>query len=259
MPTYSQYQQQQLHGTALTDIGRVGLLMAGLGMGWRGLEGLNNTYRRNTRERPQSLLHADYVDVPTPMKTAGVGDWTASAVGAVGAQLKPFVDPIVDAAKGNVSSGRYLPYYGPAMFGAAGLGAYGGYKLTDHVLDQRRKAESDDELEQARQAYMAALQGGSKLGEALDSLCDTLEEKRAAAGASDYAGVGLQMLGGLLGMGTLSAGLLAYDATRKKRPDDVLEEAKRREARNRMQLRPSPIYARMAPSGSSMTPQRPLV
>ena len=109
-------------------------------------------------------------------------------------------------------------------------------------------------MEQARHAYLQALQGGTKLGEALDQFCDTLEEKQAEAEyfSPDSAGHGMGILASLLGLGAVGTGMWAYDATKKQLPSNMLEEAKQREARNRMIARPSPVYARLAPTGSSL-------
>jgi hypothetical protein len=137
------------------------------------------------------------------------------------------------------SSPGHMPWVYPAGVAAAGAGLYGGYKLTDWLLDRARKHEISSELERARKEYQEAMLGqyaGQKAASA-DPL-DALFEKQAAVWGP-LAGMGL------LGMGTigLASGMGAYHWARDRSKTRALEEAIRRRQEALFAQAPRPIVA----------------
>lgn len=243
-PSLAAAKQQRMQQQAWSDVGRIGLLMAGLGAGWRGLEGLTAVTHRNLVKRKPTLGHPEYVDIDPEEKHA--------AESPIDKGLSALTSPFRQAMGGQVSAPQYLPWYLPLALMTGAGSAYGGYKLTDKLLDRRRNVELKSELDEAKDNYRTALRGGSKLATVLDQLCNQLE--KTAFMSPDTAGMGLGAV--LTAMGLLGAGsgLIAYDMTRKSSPDKVLDEAKRRQARARLRTAPSPIYARL-PSHLSTEPE----
>lgn len=243
-PSFQAQHASLMRQQAMDAIKRLGLTMAGVGIGWRGLEGLVNLGRRNLKPRPQSLLQEHYVEVPAPRRekrSSGEESWLGQA-------WQGFTQPFSDAWQGSVSHPARIPWFPPAAAGVGAAGLYGGYKLTDKLLDQRRQADLDQELEESRREYELALRGGSKLAEELDRLCDEMEKRSSDWLSPDLAGPTAGTALTLLGTLGLGSGLLAYDMAKGRRPADVLQEAKRRQARARLRRMPLPIYARVAGS-----------
>lgn len=223
---------------AMDAVKRLGLAMAGVGAGWRGLEGLVNLSRRNIKPRPPSLMQEHYVDVPVPRRDKQADD------GWLSQTLQGVAKPFSDSWQGRVSHPSRIPWFPLAAAGVGAGGLYGGYKLTDMLLDKRRQADLDRELEESRREYELALRGGSKLATELDRLCDEAEKRAWISPdlAGPTAGTAMTLLGAL----SLGSGLLAYDITKGRQPADVLREAKRRQARARLRKMPPPIYARVS-------------
>ena len=224
---------------ALADALKAGLLAAGVGAAIRGGQGLYNLARRNAAQRPGGITRGRTIDVPVDEEEEKVAD----VLGAVADFTEPAWGPIVEALKGNVSRSAYHPLAIPATIGAAGLGGYGGYKLTDLIMNQRRRAELKSELERSKREYEEAISGGHKISSVLDELFDAWWEK-AALTSNDVAGVLIG--GGITGAGLLAlgSGVLAYDMTKKKNPAEVLRKAKQRRRRALQRRSPPPIFAR---------------
>ena len=129
------------------------------------------------------------------------------------------------------------PLGGAALAG----GLYGGWKLTDYLLDKTKNMEQESELEAARKDYEDALAGRRKMASAeprpLDALAD-LYEKRAGWW-NEGLGLGLLGTGGIAGL----SGLGAYNWTRSIAEDKAVEEAVRRRQAQIAEQSPSPIMA----------------
>ncbi len=245
--TLQQMQASQNRSMAGWDIGKLGLLMAGLGAGARGLQGLVGLGRRNLGGRDRAPgLRARTVTIPIDEEEEdkyaslkqGEFEWTSPSTWA-----DPLTKPFSDALQGNVSTPMAQPWVLPAALLGGPLAAYGGYKLTDKLMDKRRGDEQEARLDKAKREYEEALRGRGKMGEDLDCLCELMEKE--SFGASDVAGIGSGVaitLGGLLALGS---GMAAYDMSKQKRPDEVLRKAKLRRDRERMRRVPPPIFARV--------------
>lgn len=104
----------------------------------------------------------------------------------------------VDEAKGTFKGEGLTgpsdhPLYYGGLIGAGGAAMYGGYRLTDAILNARRQRELDDEVEQARGQFQQALRSQTdpaakiasdgSLADGLDQLYSLWSEKRAEPGA----------------------------------------------------------------------------
>jgi len=151
------------------------------------------------------------------------------------------------------------PWSNPMTYGVgvplALLALYGGYKGTDKLLDSRRQAELDDELEEAKQKYQQLIADQGKtasVDESLDEMAatsDRLMEKLAQeplqapepSGAASYVPKPVWNLGGAatalpLGWALLAAlltGKLSYDYVRSRSPDVITEKAVKERERKR--------------------------
>ena len=232
----------QNRSSAMWDIGKLGLLMAGLGVGARGLQGLIGLGGRNLGGRNRVPgLRSRTIDIPIDEEEAekyalakqGEFEWTSPTT---------WLDPLAEAAKGDVSTPLAQPWVLPAALLGGPLAAYGGYKLTDKLMDKRRTSEQEARLERAKREYEAALRGRGKMGEDLDRLCSLMEK---ASRAADWAGVGTGIAATLAGLLATGSGMLTYGMTKQKRPAEVLRKAKLRRDRERMRRVPPPIFARV--------------
>ena len=135
----------------------------------------------------------------------------------------------------------------PATYGAipAALAAlYGGYKLTDYILDKRRKATSEDDLASAKEEYEAALRDKNASAD-IDADFDLIAEN--AVSGVEKQSTALQTAGGLYGMygilAALAAGIPAYTFFKNRSKRELISRAlaERQEQRHGQGIRP--IYA----------------
>jgi hypothetical protein len=145
----------------------------------------------------------------------------------------------------------------PLAAGGGLASLYGGYKLTDKLLDMRRKAEMDTELEDAKQQYMQQVQERLKSAAHVDETdAPELLDELAADGISKLADLdlsqlqqgGSNMLQGGTGMyaayallAALGSGKLMHDYMRKRSPRKITEQALQQRARQRFGMTP-PTY-----------------
>lgn len=166
--------------------------------------------------------------------------------------------------------------WGPtAGIGAAGGGIYGGWKLTDWLLNKERQQQNTRDLTEAEDEYKKALadqyraamlakQGADTLG--IDDLYEqyaarvTVHGRDKAAfswdtpwsavfGKDNVQGV----KGALLAAMALTAGgsgVATYNWTKGRSKHNLLERAMRQRARMRAARAPSPIYTQVAPQPS---------
>ena len=76
---------------------------------------------------------------------------------------------------------------------AAGLGGYGGLKLVSGFADQKKKEDLEQEVDNARKEYFAALTG--KQAEMLDAAYDELEKTSSTMGGQAFSAALLAALG----------------------------------------------------------------
>jgi hypothetical protein len=241
----------QLRADALRDVRNLTLATLGVGAAGRGLVGLINVMKskpRKTRSGP-AHLPLPYLAAPpaAPPPAEKVGGFLAG-----------------DAA----SSKQGIPWYTPAMMlgGMAGLGL--GWKGVDAVIDSRRRAEREKELESARQDFHDALlsqydeplKSGPatlklkraadesdmvKAGRALDGLFDRFSAalEKAAVDWPNLAGNATGLYGAYAGLSGLLTGALVYDKIRKRSRRAVLEKALQRRQRRQFVQSPTEIYA----------------
>lgn len=136
----------------------------------------------------------------------------------------------------------------PALAITGGLAGAGGWKLTDWMLDKRRKSQLDEELQSAQADYEAALQSQFQpkmaaatdkigIGPQLDELFGELE--KVAGYTSSAAGAYLlaaSVLGGGAAMGT-------YNWAKSRSPAAMLAKAQKERARRLWAQNNQPIIA----------------
>jgi hypothetical protein len=255
----------QLQVDALKNILGIGTGALALGAGARGLSGLGSFFGRNVGGGPRTPQRQSFVRIPVPVavrsraerdellaateqdKEAGLAKLAEDALTTVanmgGLLRQPGQKPgLLHETFGGWNEPGMLqkPWtYLPAAAAAAG-GLYGGWKLTDYLLDKTKNVEQESELEAARKDYEEALAGRRKLASAesgpLDELA-ALYEKRALLNE----GLGLATLG-LGGIAALS-GLGTYNWTRSIAEDKAVEEAVKRRQAQIAEQSPSPIMA----------------
>ena len=124
-----------------------------------------------------------------------------------------------------------VPWLMPGvMLGGAAAGAT-GWKLVDYLLDKRRKAEMDTDVDKARgefqQALLSAYPGqktaaAGTLGAELDALYDDFEK---TAAASDWAGAAAGAAGTGMGMLGMLAALVSYQEASKRSRSSLMNKA----------------------------------
>lgn len=141
----------------------------------------------------------------------------------------------------------------PATYGAvpAALGAlYGGYKLTDYILDKRRKATIDQELAAAQKAYDQAIAGQDK--QAASVIVDDMFDRMAdiatteSADTVKQANAGQMLLGGygLYGvLSSLAAGIPSYKFFENRSKREMIAKALRQRQEKKFGQGIRPIYA----------------
>jgi hypothetical protein len=136
-----------------------------------------------------------------------------------------------------------MPWHMPAAIAAGAGGLYGGWKLTDYLLDKTRSTEQESEVAQARKEYEAALAGRRKVAS-----IDPLDE---LAGLCEKRGWVNQAIGGALtaaGLTALASGIGTYRWTRSLAEDKAIEEAVKRRQAQIAEQSPSPIMAIPTPT-----------
>lgn len=239
----------QLRADSLKDVRNIGLATLGIGAAGRGLVGLAQLLTRNKPRKPRSGPAS--LSLPYPVK-AGF-----DARGFLGGD--------------NAATKSGVPWYGPAMMlsGLAGLGI--GWKGMDHVLDSRRKAETQADLDNARKDFRAALlsqytSGKTaedspmvKASEALDTAFEKFAGLLEAVDKAppplvktsvDWANLGGQAVGGYgmyAGLSGLLAGSLIYDKIKKRSRSAIINKALQRRQRREFMQQPTELYATPEP------------
>ena len=161
----------------------------------------------------------------------------------------------------NYTSKTSLPWYMPAMLSAGLVGGVGTWKVIDHILDQRRRKELEDEVTTSRDEFQNALvsqykQGSdSELGVALDELYLKMQK---AAKLTDYldprnylSDNQKGMFTGMYGTYAIPSALLSFLAIKKMTDKGsrrkIMEKAQRQRALKQQRARPAELYAVPSP------------
>ncbi len=179
-----------------------------------------------------------------------VSSWLGSHIfNATGALRSPGTDRSVMGDwffNQNAKDPSGMPWYHMAMPAAMTGGFYGGYKLTDYLLDKSRHNELDSELDYSRRKYQRALLGRGKTaseGESpvdeLDVLYDALEKR----GIWDWTAPLIGSLGAVGLAGAIGGGILSYDYTRRGNADTALQEALKERKRQIYRQAPAAMLA----------------
>lgn len=276
----------QLKSHALHNVGRAILAGLGIGAAGRSLVGLSQMSYDNLSKKDDMGSNSTIAELPVP--------YLARDEGEDDEEVKPkfrkraaglFLDeraaapPPADSPEyfqwanyskpnrgftgflaGDDANSVYgIPWYIPA----AGLGLagsmYGGWKLTDWLLKKRQKAQTEDELEEAKDNYRKALlaqytpeqlekHSSDKLAESLDKLWAMVE--RRSGGDLEKVAALSDLFGGALGAVGLGAGALAlgtgigtYRYIKNRSPEERLKKVIQQRKRERWLRHPPEIYA----------------
>lgn len=231
---------------ALNRLG--GTLMAGLGLGatGRGLMGLYNLMAPQKDVVGPKIVGQGTMPVPYPQEAE------EEEVEEKAANIGQFL-------KGDyASNAASVPWMMPASV-LGGLGSiYGGWKGMDYILDQRRKAKLESEVERAKTDFNQAMleqhvdeekkSSEASLSRDLDALYDQIE--KVAISGVDWGNVGGQAAGAYgtyAGLSALLAGLATHSFASKRSKRELLRKAQQRRARRLAQQRPAEIFATPTP------------
>lgn len=211
---------RQLRSEALRRAGYASLLGLGLGAGARGLLGMHNLSKKKKKEKLEDES-AVLPEIPIYSKQSNFlsGQYATSVSG--------------------------VPWAMPAAVGGASLGAIGGWKFLDYLLDKRRRQALDRELELAKEEYEKALRSksSSTLSQELDRLYDNTIRVKSSMSWGDLLG----RLAGVYGVYALGSGALGgvfgYNYGKSKQRKTIIDEAQKMRARERMMRQPPPIVA----------------
>ncbi len=240
-------------GEIMSNIGKMMLAAGGLGLGARGLLGLNQTMKRTAKPTQAFSPGMIPVSVPLPEEEEDPAKfaWTFSGAG------ESLSDGIGQAITG---VGDWLKGPGPTSVAGkgwpipvatlGGMGAmYGGWKAMDGALNSRRDSELEAEKERAKQELHQALlsqfghktAGVSELSDDLDKLYDLLEKE--ALNRSDMTGIGMGVAGTGALLSALAAGMAAYKHTKSRLPGALTDKATKLRNRRLANMQPSPLLA----------------
>lgn len=202
------------------------LVGGGVGAGARGLVGLHNMFRKRPDVDPQSTI-PETIPIVLPQQAQ---------------RAKTANDVFGARPDGGLNYWEY-----PTGLAAGAGGLMGGWKLMDWLMDKRRKASMQGELDRAKQEYQQVLQDDvnaasvskAAAADTLDAVYDRVQtlEKQGNSLADLLHGSGGLYLASLLAAGGLS-GLGVYH--RVKSQQDA-EDANRR--RRLTRTSPQPIMA----------------
>lgn len=233
----------------ILSVGAAGL---GTGVAARALMGLRNLGRPPV-EPPFISPGPSAIPIPVPPQVDDIGaedtpEEEANLKFAAGESTGPFES----AAQGLA---QFLPRSAwgrdaaaiPGTVLTGGAAMMGGWKLTDMLLDRRRKAQLQEELDLAKQEYEGALHGsmGAKLaadgdvGALLDQLCDGFDKEAGWLNGSTPAGI-YALTAALMAGG---AGVGTYQWAKNRSPANMLAKAQKERARRLWSQNLQPVYA----------------
>lgn len=241
---------------ALNDIGKVMLFGAGAGAAGRGTVGLLNLLR----SKPKTNLRSGPAMTPLPLPYTPEPELEEEPLQP---QIKLAGNSFLAGDMATQKSG--IPWYQPAMLMGGLAAGYGGWKAVDHILDQRRQHDIEDELQAARGDFQKALigqyDGGikkaseqspmEKLSADLDLLFDKFQEvAEKSAAETTWGDIGGNMTG-MYGMyaapAALAAGYAAYSMGKKSQRRTIIDKALKRRAQRNAAMQPDEMYAMPVP------------
>lgn len=244
--------QQAIQQEAINNIKRTFLASLGVGVGARGLMGMYNTIKRDLS--PVSMPAANTAVLPLPVP---VSSFEAEEKKRKKTASESWFEQFLSGKKSKTIGG--IPWSRPATVAAAIGGAGLGWKGVDHVLDQSRREEIEQEVKDAEKDFLQALISqyeqpvklaseaslGEKLGQALDQLYN--QSKQANLDAETLAGESLGLYGAYAVPTALIGGYAAYNAAKKRRSREILQKALQRRRQRRQATQPADIYAMPVP------------
>jgi hypothetical protein len=155
---------------------------------------------------------------------------------------------------GNPARLRDLPGFLPGVTLASIGGVAGGYSLMDWLLDRKRKSDLEGELSEAQDRYRRSLMlQAAPVAQAKTAAAalDDLARQYAAAPEPVKQAFSLGEAKGLYAtmalLSALAGGSMAYQFTKQRSPQRLLEEAVKQRARDRWARRPPDIVAEPTP------------
>lgn len=239
---------------ALQNILSTGIRAVGLGATLRGLHGMSNMFDDGRDFDP---VPTGTVEMPVVLPREAIID-----------EEEEKRADVLESGQATEVDG--LKMYAPGMLLAGGLGAYGGWKGIDMLLDQQRKKKTQQELEEAKATYSDAMRRmykrssecstiGEQLGYQLDRLYDLMQK---SAGAWDWMKTQASNMNSAFddafpnakGMGSGAALAYAIPTTAagyhivnsvmdKSSKRKLLEKAMQERARRQNAVRPAELYA----------------
>jgi len=243
----------------LRSLLRLSVAGVGLGAGFRGLLGLRDLLAE--KKKPTTPQRHLVLEVPVksaqhpytfPDEQSWLYRWALrkNPSRARGGWEEPsYIKGHVNAAGEHPKTPSAIPM--ATALGTLGIGGglYGGYKLVDWLLRSNRKAELEDELEEAKQEYRTALQqqlaGRGKQAQA-DGQAAMSQIKQFFGDVPAWALNAY--IPYALATGTL-AGTLTYRAMRARQQRRLLEEAAKIRGRRELHAQPAEFEAVLAPTG----------
>lgn len=254
----------EIRSQALKDILTVGGLAAAGGIGARGLLGLRYMFGRRRPDLSRAI-GPTVISIPTPVFKNPRDEVRARG--------------LAKAANAPLSGRTGLPWYLPGLTLAGVGGLAGGYRLMDVLMDKKRKADLEAEILAAKDDYHRALldqydpamvpsadtmpdeplpaktvnapAGAAKLRlksaelqTDLDALANQVEKVGAEKAAMpNWANKGLGVYGTIAALLALGSGTAAYNYTKKRSTNRLLEDSLRQRERDRWSRRPPELYA----------------
>jgi len=237
-----------LQQRALMNAGKLGLAAAGTGFGLRSLIALMQQSKRNLSGPSQMASQAArFISPPIAMPPE---EQESQQETMKLSAASPMLDRLTKFLQGGYASrSSAIPWQMPLAAGAAGLGAYGGYRLADNIADRYYQNELDRDIKKEKDLFEKALVGDptSKLASAIDELFDTVKQATVGDTLGTMAG-----LYGLYAGGTgLLAGKYTFDQSMKKRRINRINKALKQRRLMLHEQRPTPILVSDLPPDSA--------
>jgi hypothetical protein len=239
-----EYYSKSLRASALQQALGVGAAGLGVGLGARGLLGLLGLGKHNVS--PEEPYSSSVIEIDDEEEKEASTDKSSS-----------FLD-FVKGRYAETTAG--VPWAMPAAVGAGAGGLYGGWKMMDYLLDKRRESRVDEELEEAKAEYEAALAdtkeaADGSFGKDLDELYNNLNMygEKAAASWPEISGQAAGVYGTTAGLGALLMAIMGYKHGKKKQRKRVIRKAQTSRRREEYRKRPDPLFAR-ARQGLTLSP-----
>ena len=252
---------------AIQKVLALGLLGFGGGAAFKALSGAKDTVQRNLSD-PMTLPNRQVVlPIRYPADREKQAAGLEAPAKAIGNALGAFHTPgqprggLTGAFWGDAATKLHdRGFMLPAMAAALVGGPYLGYKLVGALLNKSRVAESQSEVDAARQEYEQELRNGllAKSAAADDPLARAFLHVKAA----DFIPSMNQLLGlALLGGGTAAglSGLAAYRWGKGSNSGEAMQEALKRREMELYARSPRPVIAVPIPEDDSQKSKLPRI